>query len=207
MAPVRTEKSSATTSATVGTTSRSPRKSRAKATEAPETPLPVPTASALLAHSSITTEQWYKSSKTTKTYAGYVKGGKKWLESWVQEPRDTLAQAEGESDEEEPEERTAFRGVFDTISEHTPTALRMLTTYKCDHQKLGFSTAEGLRSAFKDYFERCVTISCLCMVTDTPQGSRMPGRLLEVQRAHKQVGRESGFRVQVSDILRVSQQP
>ena len=44
-----------------------------------------PTTQSLLEKSRLTTEDWYKSKRTTKQYASYVKAGKKWLEEWVQE--------------------------------------------------------------------------------------------------------------------------
>jgi hypothetical protein len=76
-----------------------------------------------------------------------------WLENWTKESR------QGPEDEqmgEVSEERSAFTGAFDTIGAHTPTALQLLTAYKCDHLGRQFETAEGLRSAFKLYWERCV---------------------------------------------------
>ncbi|KAJ6486281.1 hypothetical protein DFH09DRAFT_1291609 [Mycena vulgaris] len=51
---------------------------------------------------------------------------------------------------------------FDNIGAETPLALRALTAYKCEHLERGFATAEGLRSAFKDYFERRVDKVCGC---------------------------------------------
>jgi hypothetical protein len=106
-----------------------------------------PSASTLLNHSQQTTEEWYKSVRTKKGYASYVKSGKKWLAEWVAEDR---------LDDEESEGfvQSSFAGAFDSITSQTPTALRLLTAYKCDHQGRAFATAEGLRSAFKHYFER-----------------------------------------------------
>ncbi|KAJ6459812.1 hypothetical protein C8R47DRAFT_1081194 [Mycena vitilis] len=86
-----------------------------------------------------TTEDWYKSSRTKAGYANYVKSGKKWLLDWT---------AEGRLDDE------ISGDAFDVISEDTPLALRALTAYKCEHLERGFASAEGLCSAFKDYFER-----------------------------------------------------
>ncbi|KAJ6532615.1 hypothetical protein B0H19DRAFT_1383964 [Mycena capillaripes] len=86
-----------------------------------------------------TTDEWYKSSRTKKGYANYVKSGKKWLVDWT---------AEGRLDDE------ISADAFDSITDQTPLALRALTAYKCEHLERGFASAEGLRSAFKDYFER-----------------------------------------------------
>jgi hypothetical protein len=112
---------------------------------------PAPSASVLLNHSQETTEEWYRSPRTKKGYANYVKSGKDWLKTWV---------AEGGLDDdvgngpEDGQQRLRFADAFDKITAQTPTALRLLTAYKCDHNGLGFSTAEGLWSAFKLYFER-----------------------------------------------------
>ncbi len=104
-------------------------------------PEPEPSASTLLNHSQETTEEWFRSARTTKAYANYVKGGISWLERWVKEPT-------AEND------RGEFIGAFNSISAQTPITLRLLLAYKCDHEGKGFATAEGLRSAFKQYFER-----------------------------------------------------
>ncbi|KAJ3752488.1 hypothetical protein EV360DRAFT_88707 [Lentinula raphanica] len=111
-----------------------------------------PSASQLLSHSYQTTEDWYKSSNTKKGYAGYVKSGKKWVLEWA-----ANANVDAGEDVEEAQNSVDTEGLahaFDSISKYTPMALRLLTAYKCDHQGLKFSTAEGIRSAFKDYFER-----------------------------------------------------
>lgn len=110
-----------------------------------------PTVASLNNSSQLTTEQWYRSATTTRTYAGYVKAGKKWLTEWANESRQTMG---GEDSAGISEECSVFLDAFDCIGEHTPTALRMLTTFKCDHEEKKFATAEGLRSAFKSYFER-----------------------------------------------------
>jgi len=128
-------------------------KKRAHATAAASSPknkgLNVePSASTLLNHSQQTTDEWYKSVRTKKGYASYVKSGKKWLAEWVAEDR---------LDDQESEESN-FAGAFDNLTSQTPTALRLLTAYKCDHQGRAFATAEGLRSAFKHYFERYVPV-------------------------------------------------
>jgi hypothetical protein len=100
-----------------------------------------PSASSLLSNSQQTTDAWYKSPRTKKGYASYVKSGKAWLVDWT---------AEGHLDNE------ISSDAFDVITAQTPLALRALTAYKCEHLERGFASAEGLRSAFKDYFERYV---------------------------------------------------
>ncbi|KAJ3728928.1 hypothetical protein C8R42DRAFT_750386 [Lentinula raphanica] len=96
-----------------------------------------------------TTEDWYKSSSTKKGYAGYVKSGKKWVLEWA-----ANANFDASEDADNSVDTEGLAHAFDSISKYTPMALRLLTAYKCDHQGLKFSTAEGIRSAFKDYFER-----------------------------------------------------
>ncbi|KAK7691284.1 hypothetical protein QCA50_004677 [Cerrena zonata] len=107
-----------------------------------------PSTTQLLQSSRLTTDEWYKAARTTKAYANYVKAGKKWLEDWVTEARD-----DGNATGSDREERIAFREAFDIIGTNTPTALRLYTAYKCEHNNLGFPTADGIRSAFKQYFE------------------------------------------------------
>ncbi|KAJ7128266.1 hypothetical protein C8R46DRAFT_1237037 [Mycena filopes] len=99
----------------------------------------LPSASSLLNNSQQTTDDWYKSPRTKKGYASYVKSGKGWLTDWTAEDR---------LDDE------ISCDAFDVITAQTPLALRALTAYKCEHLERGFASAEGLRSAFKDYFER-----------------------------------------------------
>ncbi|KAF7342137.1 hypothetical protein MVEN_01801400 [Mycena venus] len=99
----------------------------------------LPSTLSLLENSRQTTDEWLKSKRTKKGYGNYVKGGKKWLVEWT---------AEGRLDDEISED------AFDVMSEQTPLALRALTAYKCEHLARGFASAEGIRSAFKDYFER-----------------------------------------------------
>lgn len=128
----------------------------------------------------MTTEQWFKAKRTTNAYAGYVKAGKKWLEDWVKVGEglrtDVLdAVQSGDADQNVVEEtaaavesgdsnvgvgvRPAYAGALDVIGEHTPTVLLLLTTFKCEREGCKFNTAEGIRSAFKDYFEQCVNKS------------------------------------------------
>ncbi|KAJ7748139.1 hypothetical protein B0H16DRAFT_1725751 [Mycena metata] len=99
----------------------------------------LPSASSLLNNSQQTTDDWYKSPRTKKGYANYVKSGKSWLVDWTAEDR--------------LDDEISF-DAFDVITAETPLALRALTAYKCEHLERGFASAEGLRSAFKDYFER-----------------------------------------------------
>ncbi|KAG5633499.1 hypothetical protein H0H81_007285, partial [Sphagnurus paluster] len=114
-------------------------------------PAPAPTAAQLLSQSQQTTDTWYKAVRIKKGYANYVKSGKKLLQEWNAKQR-TDEVNEGAS-EEEATERTELGEAFNVVSDKTPTALRLLVAYKCNHQGCGFSTAEGIRSAFKDYFE------------------------------------------------------
>jgi hypothetical protein len=117
--------------------------------------VPEPSASTLLNHSQQTTDEWYKSTRTKAGYANYVKSGKKWLEEWVAGGRLVDKDERSRGQEDDPE-RSSFADAFDSIISQTPTALRLLTAYKCDHQGRAFATAEGLRSAFKHFFERYV---------------------------------------------------
>ncbi|KAG0351487.1 hypothetical protein BGX24_007840, partial [Mortierella sp. AD032] len=54
----------------------------------------------------------------------------------------------------DPEYQTAFT----TISAHTPTVLLAFVASKCDQSGYTFKTAEGIRSAMKQYFE--TTFNC-----------------------------------------------
>jgi hypothetical protein len=110
------------------------------------------TASTLLDRTRVTTEEWFKSKATTKAYASYVRSGKAWLKMFVEEGRS--GEEGGATGGLGEQGHSDLSGAFDTIGEATPTALRLLIAYKCDHLGRGFSTAEGLRSAFKLYFER-----------------------------------------------------
>ncbi|KAF7374193.1 hypothetical protein MSAN_00301200 [Mycena sanguinolenta] len=106
----------------------------------------LPSAASLLSNSQQTTDKWYKSPRTKKGYANYVKSGKKWLVDWTAEDRlgDEIS-----------------ADAFDNITAETPLALRALVAYKCEHLKREFSSAEGIRSAFKDYFEGYMEYSTL----------------------------------------------
>ncbi|KAJ7149449.1 hypothetical protein C8R43DRAFT_1128452 [Mycena crocata] len=120
--------------------STSARKPRTKATSsASARSSGLSSASSLLNNSQQTTDEWYKSPRTKKGYGNYVKSGKKWVAEWT---------GEGHLDDE------ISADAFDNITAETPLALRALVAYKCEHLERGFASAEGLRSAFKDYFER-----------------------------------------------------
>lgn len=135
-----------------------PKKNRRRAAKtagvvASEEVATVPTAAVLLEQSKLTTDGWYKSKRTTKAYANYVKAAIKWLDGWTDE-----SGVDGSSDETDDGadgvgRREAFSGALSSVSEHTPTVLRLYLAFKCEHEGCGFSTAEGLRSAFKQYFE------------------------------------------------------
>jgi hypothetical protein len=115
--------------------------------------LPRPTTtSGLLAQVQQTTEEWFHSQRTTKGYARHVKAGKEWLEGWVELSKSL--ETEEELEDAHDVINPAFANAFDNISEHTPTVLTLYTTLKCEQQGCKFSTAEGVRSAFKDYFEQ-----------------------------------------------------
>ncbi|KAF9944455.1 hypothetical protein BGZ70_004632, partial [Mortierella alpina] len=47
---------------------------------------------------------------------------------------------------------SALKNAFEELSELTPTALRVLIASKCETQGCSYKTAEGIRSAFKQYF-------------------------------------------------------
>ena len=111
-----------------------------------------PTAAQLLSRSQQTMDEWYKSVRTKKGYANYVKSGKEWLVEWAKKPE--LAGRMEDNLEVDDDLEMNLATAFDSITEQTPVALRMLISYKCDHQGRGFATAEGIRSAFKHYFER-----------------------------------------------------
>jgi hypothetical protein len=97
-------------------------------------------------------DEWYKSVRTKKGYANYVKSGKEWLVEWAKKPE--LAGRTEDNFEVDDDLEMNLAKAFDSITEQTPVALQMLISYKCDHQGRGFATAEGIRSAFKHYFEQ-----------------------------------------------------
>jgi hypothetical protein len=151
---VMARSSSASTQAQVQNDKRTRKTTRKAAqTNAQSTDATVaaPSALKLLSQSLQTTDEWFKSVRTKKGYANYVKNGKKLLAEWT-------------ADDCTDEDNGGFMGVdsdreglgraFDEIAQHTPTALRLVMAYKCEHLGRAFSTAEGLRSAFKHFFER-----------------------------------------------------
>ncbi|KAK7035132.1 hypothetical protein R3P38DRAFT_3184690 [Favolaschia claudopus] len=133
MGPTRTLRSQTKASSTLATKSaksgatKSATKASVKKTGPKKTrqSKAAPAESAAAAARPSSTSLLKHSQQTTNGYANYVKSGKKWLEEWTSEGR-----------------------------EHTPLALRALNAYKCEHLERSFASAEGIRSAFKDYFER-----------------------------------------------------
>ena len=85
----------------------------------------------------------------------YVESGKAFLKSWAEGEAGETGSTDVSGDD--PEDRATFSAALDAIDSKTPIALRLLTAYKCDHQGKAFTTADGLRSAFKSYFARYVT--------------------------------------------------
>ncbi|KAF7333246.1 hypothetical protein MSAN_02426700 [Mycena sanguinolenta] len=139
-APPKTKKASkASKPAPTKSAAKNSRGRKTKSASDGEQDSDLPSAASLLNNSQQTTDEWYKSPRTKKGYANYVKSGKKWLVDWTAEDRlgDEIS-----------------ADAFDNITAETPLALRALVAYKCEHLKRGFSSAEGIRSAFKDYFER-----------------------------------------------------
>jgi hypothetical protein len=142
------------TSASSTTTTKSLAAARKKSRHeepGPTEPEP-PTAAQLLSQSHQTMDEWYKSVRTKKGYANYLKSGKEWLVEWAKKPE--LAGRTEDNLEVDDDLEINLATAFDSIIEQTPVALRMLISYKRDHQGRGFATAEGIRSAFKHYFER-----------------------------------------------------
>lgn len=138
-------------SASSTTTKSARKKSRPELDPAEPEP---PTPAQLLSQSQQTTDEWYKSVRTKKGYANYVKSGKEWLLEWAKKPEVAERMEESLEVDGDSETCTNLAKAFDSITEQTPVALRILISYKCDHQGRGFATAEGIRSAFKHYFER-----------------------------------------------------
>jgi hypothetical protein len=126
---------------------RSTKASASRDTQSTDASGEPPSASQLLNQSLQTTDEWFKSVCTKKGYANYVKNGKKLLGEWTADQDDGGFVGVGS-------DRKGLVRAFDSITEHTPTALRLIMAYKCEHLGRAFSTAEGLRSAFKHFFER-----------------------------------------------------
>jgi hypothetical protein len=97
-------------------------------------------------------DEWYKSVRTKKGYTNYVKSGKEWLVEWAKKLE--LAGRTEDNFEVDDDLEMNLANAFDSITEQTPVAFRILIFYKCDHQGRGFATAEGICSSFKHYFER-----------------------------------------------------
>jgi hypothetical protein len=77
-------------------------------------------------------DEWYKSVRTKKGYANYVKSGKEWLVEWAKKPE--LAGRTEDNFEVDDDLEMNLVKAFDSITEQTPVALRMLISYKCNHQ-------------------------------------------------------------------------
>lgn len=122
----------------------------------------------LLHRTLATINKWHKSERTKAGYKSHVNRGMKWLQKWVVEH---AGSGEEEGDDDSEDICDNMKDTFTVISEQTPIALRLLTAYKCDEGKCKFSTAEGIRSAFKDYFEKYISslpLSCdaLCSIQE-----------------------------------------
>lgn len=120
-----------------------------------------PSAAELSQRGSETSSQWRRSSKTRKSYDSHVRGGKEWLATWCKDSDDGDQLVLGVA------HRSELANVFNTVGEKTPLALRFYTIHKCDLGKetkdkgrkvCAFGTADGIRSAFKDYFEKYLSI-------------------------------------------------
>jgi hypothetical protein len=71
------------------------------------------------------------SSNTRIRYDGHVSRGKEYLQNF----------SNGE-----------LKEAFNVLSGQTPTALLAFVAFKCEHSGYSYKTAEGIRSAFKQYF-------------------------------------------------------
>ncbi|KAF8174867.1 hypothetical protein BJ912DRAFT_931306 [Pholiota molesta] len=110
------------------------------------------TVSGLLAQGRETVDEWFKAKRTTKQYRSTVSSGKQWLKNWLE---NAVGEGDGAVTETVDRPEDMLRA-FDELNEYTPVALLMLTTFKCETQEkpCKFATAQNIRSAFKDYFER-----------------------------------------------------
>lgn len=99
------------------------------------TPLPASIQNALAAANE-TIEKYRFSKKTTSNYKTYIERGKKYASNSGPE----------------------VANVFDSITSITPVILRAFVSHKCNENGLSYKTAEGIRSAFKRYFQE--TFSC-----------------------------------------------
>ena len=90
---------------------------------------------------------WFRAQSTQENYKRYVREAREWVIGWAAGMQD----AAGESDQDDAD-RAALGLAFDSISEYTPKALHAFVVYKCEITGLSYKTAEGIRSAFKNYF-------------------------------------------------------
>lgn len=135
-------------------TNASPTKSpkRGRKSKSSASPASSQGTSALLGTSQDVTNNWYRKPKTTRGYKGYVENGKKWLENFTSQDRQDL----GDGTSSQDVNLSDLCDAFTKISAATPIALRLFSASKCETEGCGFRTAEGIRSAFKAHFERCV---------------------------------------------------
>ncbi|KAF9207016.1 hypothetical protein BGZ49_001352 [Haplosporangium sp. Z 27] len=82
------------------------------------------------------TEDHRYSKKTRGNYNGHIERGKKYASEFGPD----------------------MAGAFDSISRITPVVLRAFVSNKCNENGYSYKTAEGIRSAFKKYFEE--TFGC-----------------------------------------------
>ncbi|KAI0056179.1 hypothetical protein BV25DRAFT_1921184 [Artomyces pyxidatus] len=131
---------------------RTPRKSPNKNSPATTSTSSPTSSTCLLSQAEATSKKWYRQPKTTSQYDGYIKNGRLWLQSFS-----TCEHEEVEVPDGDPSlGREKFVDAFDKLSEYTAVALLLYTVYKCDEQGNGFATAEGVRAAFKQHFERAL---------------------------------------------------
>lgn len=112
-----------------------------------------------------TIDNWYRSKNTTKAYAGYVRAGFKWVEAFTDATRFDLDGSQATL--MDPEQRMKLRGALETPGEWSPMALRAFIASKCDYDTKKYSTAEGIRAAFKNYWEQYVFDDCFLNLCST----------------------------------------
>lgn len=103
------------------------------------------TASMLYESINSTIRQYYRKGKTTVSYANHIKLAKKWLHDAVTAGHVDSSMADG----------------FTVLSDRTAEALLLYTAHKCssEGQSLSYSTAEGIRYAFREYWIKYVAHS------------------------------------------------
>ena len=109
----------------------------------------LPSYDTLAALSAQKVNEWFRAATTQELYKRYVREAKTWLEDW------TSGMTNSDVDALEVQlatDQIAFKYAFDTMSEYTAKALHAFVIYKCNVQGLSYKTAEGIRSAFKNYF-------------------------------------------------------